>query len=258
MNNLRFLFFLYYYPPALGTAAKRNFRISTFISQLVSSSHIFTSSKSSQSVKPGENVIVETLPTFDYRYFLRRRTKDGAVPEHKKKSGSAQAIIRLVNTFPINIIAGEGGLIYFFNAIRKGKSLIKKENITHLYSSYRPFADHYAAYWLKKSNPQLVWIADFRDLIIDPHYNHILFPQRHHTLYKKIFSKADFLTTVSDGLASHLCHYNPNVLTLRNGIQGEIKPVQESYSPKFTLAYTGSMFLDKRNAQPVLDRKSVV
>ena len=251
MNNFRFLFFLYYYPPTPGTAAKRNFRIASFISKFVSSSHTFTSSTSSKDLTQKENISVETLPTFDYRYFLRRRTKDGAVPEHKKKSGSAQTIIRLINSFPINILAGEGGLIYFFNAVRKGKAIIKRDKITHLYSSYRPFADHYAAYWLKKAYPQLVWIADFRDLIIDPHYNHILFPQQHHTFYKKIFSKADLLTTVSDGLAKQLKAYNKNVITLKNGITGEITQPQPNPSPSFTIAYTGSMFLDKRNAQPV-------
>ena len=160
-------------------------------------------------------------------------------------------MIRLINSFPMNIIAGEGGLIYFIHAIRKGGKVIRNENISHLYSSYRPFTDHYVAYWLKRRHPQLVWIADFRDLVIDPHYNHILFPKNHHSFYKRIFSKADILTTVSDGLAKHLRTYNPNVLTLRNGISGEIVIPMPEQSTLFTIAYTGSMFLDKRNAEPL-------
>ena len=251
MNKFRFLFFLYYYPPVPGTAARRNFSISSFINHLVSSSYIFTSSKV-PSVKPSEeHVTIETLPTFDYRYFLRRLTKDGALPEHKKESGSAQFMIRLINSFPINVIAGEGGLIYFIKAIHKGGKIIRSEKITHIYSSYRPFTDHYAAYWLKRKHPELIWIADFRDLIIDPHYNHLLLPERHHALYKKIFCKADLLTTVSEGLALHLRNYNPSVLTLRNGIQDNFVIPKPIHTSLFSIVYTGSMFLDKRNAEPL-------
>lgn len=251
MKNFRFLFLLYYYPPVPGTAARRNYSISSFINRFVSSSYIFTSSKILP-VKPAEDhVIIETLPTFDYRYFLRRRTKDGALPEQVKKNPSAQFFIRVINSFPFNVIAGEGGLIYFINAVRKGAKIIRNEKISHIYTSYRPFTDHYVGYWLKQKYPHLIWIADFRDLIIDPHYNHILFSERHHSFYKKIFSKADILTTVSDGLASHLRSYNPNVITLRNGIKGEIKVSNPIHPSLFTIAYTGSMFLDKRNAEPL-------
>ena len=96
-----------------------------------------------------------------------------------------------------------------------------------------------------------MWIADFRDLIIDPHYNHILFSESHHALYKKIFSKADVLTTVSEGLAIHLRNYNPNVITLRNGIPGEFVITKPVHTSLFSVVYTGSMFLDKRNADPL-------
>ncbi len=192
-----------------------------------------------------------TIAAFDYRNILRRNTKDGALPENVKQHAAAQWMIRLINSFPFNIVAGEGGLIYFYNLLRKGSKSIREEHITHLYSSYRPFADHYAAFLLKKKHPHIFWIADFRDLIIDPHYNHILFAGNHQTFFSKIFRKADLLTTVSDGLATQLLAYNQNVITLRNGIEGDISQPQPVPASRFTFAYTGSMFLDKRNVEPL-------
>ena len=247
----RFLFFLYYYPPAMGTAAKRNFRIADAIAGKVSSAIIFTSS-----VLPGNfllpaNTVIRTIRAYDYRSLLRSKTKDGAIPETIKSNAPTQWAVRMINSFPLNIILGEGGLIYFLNLLRQGRRAIKEDHITHLYSSYRPFADHYAAYWLKKRNPQVIWIADFRDLMIDPHYMHIQSPGAHQAFFKKIFSKADLLTTVSDGLAKHLREYNENVVTLRNGISGEFQSAVPSVLPFFIIAYTGSMFLDKRNAEPL-------
>ena len=247
----RFLFFLYYYPPAMGTAAKRNFRIADAIAGKVNSVSIFTSSVVPDKFLRPANMAIRTIKAYDYRSLLRRNTKDGAIPETIKSNAPTQWAVRMINSFPLNIILGEGGLVYFLNLLRQGRRAIKDEHITHLYSSYRPFADHYAAYWLKQRNPQVIWIADFRDLMIDPHYQHIQSPGSHQAFFKKIFGTADLLTTVSDGLATHLREYNENVITLRNGIAGEIKSPVPSASPYFTIAYTGSMFLDKRNAEPL-------
>ncbi len=173
------------------------------------------------------------------------------MPEGKKESKGMQSLIRLINTFPLNILIGEGGIIYFLSLLRKGRKAIRENKITHLYSSYRPFTDHYAAYILKKRNPHLYWIADFRDLVIDPHYNHLYFPKIHQPFLKNIFKKADLLTTVSDGLAQHLKIYNTEVITLRNGIRDIPDQLIPGFSKYFRIAYTGSMFLDKRNAGPL-------
>ena len=50
----------------------------------------------------------------------------------------------------------------------------------------------------------------------------------------------------------HLKQYNDNVYVLRNGISNTAdKPVPVAQS-HFTMVYTGSMFLDKRNPRPML------
>lgn len=250
LHSARFLFFLYYYPPIQGTAAKRNYLIASEIIRRVSFARIFTATKLEKgSTSPDENV--ETIKASDYRSLLRKKTKDGALPETSKESKWMQFVIRLINTFPINVLAGEGGLFYFVRLLRKGQRSIKEDKITHLYSSYRPFADHYAAYILKKWNPHLFWVADFRDLIIDPHYNHIYFPIVQQAFYKRVFKKAALLTTVSNGLSRHLKQYNSNVITLRNGIRNIPSEIISAHCKYFKLAYTGSMFLDKRNATPI-------
>jgi glycosyltransferase involved in cell wall biosynthesis len=246
----RFLFILYFTPPAPGTAPKRNFRILQYLSKKVEQSVLFTAGRPTPEI-PG----VDTFSTkaWDYRTYLRRKTRDGYLPEQQKASLWKQWGIKLINTFPFSIVIGEGGLMYFISLVRKGNEVIRNEKITHLYSSFRPFADHYIAYWLKKKNPQLTWIADFRDLIVDEHYQHIFFPKNHQSFFKKIFSTANLLTTVSDGLAIHLKEYNPNVLVVRNGIDGESQVPLPSASSHFTITYTGSMFLNTRNPKPVFE-----
>lgn len=232
----------------MGTAAKRNARIASALASKATESHLLTTTVLPV---PVERVTIHQIKAYDYRRWLRSRSDDGAVKESAKANPISQWLIRLINTFPVNIIVGEGGLLYLIRALRMGNQLIKTQGISHIYSSYRPFADHYAAWILKKRHPHVCWIADFRDLIIDPHYQHIFNLNRHQRVYKKIFSDADVLTTVSDGLAQHLKAYNSNVITLRNGINDPVSipdPVTTDY---FYIVYTGSMFLDKRNAEPL-------
>ncbi|MEO6130731.1 MAG: hypothetical protein ABIQ02_02705, partial [Saprospiraceae bacterium] len=95
------------------------------------------------------------------------------------------------------------------------------------------------------------WIADFRDLLVDPYFNHLYFNKPHQSLFKAIFKRADVITTVSEGLAEQLKKYNPNVIVVKNGIvnfSGRFIPIPTSL---FTMAYTGSMYLDKKNAKPL-------
>ncbi len=251
MSLPRFLFFLYYFPPLQGTPPKRNHQVASEISHKTAFSRIFTSTEQAEAIVENGHVQIQTIPASDYRSYLRTKSVDGALPEEKKESWWMQMMVKLINTFPINILIGEGGLFYFLRLMREGHRAIRTERITHIYSSYRPFTDHYAAYRLKKKHPRLIWIADFRDLIIDPHYNHIFSGSSQQLFFKRIFKRADVLTTVSDGLAKHLREYNPNVLTIRNGIIRIPESIPETHCKYFKIAYTGSMFLDKRNAEPV-------
>ena len=198
-----------------------------------------------------EQALVQKIHAFDFRYFIRMKSVSGAIVDKKKKSKWVQRLIKWMNTFPFTILIGEGGPVYIANVVFKGSRAIRKHKITHLYTSFRPFTDHFAAYILKRMHPGVIWIADFRDLMIDPYFNHLYYENLHHRLFKRVFRKADILTTVSDGLAQHLKKYNPNVITLKNGIRNFPVDLAPSPCPYFIIAYTGSMYLDKKNARPL-------
>jgi len=202
-----------------------------------------------------EDVGIRTLRVkrLDYRSFFGSDQQGGAVRESVKRNQLAQWLVRLVNTFPINILVGEGGLLYLWQLIRKGSRCIREDQVTHLYSSFRPMTDHLAAWYLKRRYPALCWIADFRDLPVDPHYRHVLFPGWHRRLYARLFSKADILTTVSEGLAAMLQEDHPQVVVTRNGLPGGHSIPGTVVCPKFTIVYTGSLFLGYRDPSPMFE-----
>jgi hypothetical protein len=90
---------------------------------------------------------------------------------------------------------------------------------------------------------------------VEPHYDTVYLKRFQHWCNKQMLRKANLVTTVSDGLATHLSAYHPYIYAFKNGIpplQNQLlgKSLPPQYASKFTVAYTGSMFGDERN--PIL------
>jgi hypothetical protein len=187
---------------------------------------------------------VDYIPTLDFRRILSFFRKNVTYfSSQKKKHPIKKFIIRLIDSFPLNLLIGDGGLLYILAGYRKAANLVKKEGITHIFSSFRPYSDHAIAYLLKRRFPHLYWIADFRDVQVDPNRKNVLLPSFQHWCNRQILKKADLLTSVSKGYTRYLSRYNDRVFCLYNGIEAknEISRDQTPFS-KFTLAYTGTVY----------------
>ncbi len=256
--NSKILFIFYYYPPLHSIAVKRNYTISTLTGAYFSKSLVLSSSNSI-ALQSDKNLLHikanYIINSFDYRNWLSMfsRKKSIHLNENVKNNIFSQFFIKLINSFPFNVLIGEGGITYIIRAYKKSRDIIKEEGITHIYTSFRPFADHFIGYLLKiKFKTQLHWTADFRDLHVDPIYNNVLFPRLQHYFNTQIFKKADLLTTVSEGLSLHLKQYNSQVFVVRNGISA-LKTLPTSSNDLFTITYTGSLFTIERDPSLVFE-----
>jgi hypothetical protein len=247
MFNRKVLFLLYNYPPELGTAPKRNFQLSESLGEAFDQKFIITCYKSNRK----QSGYIKEIKPFDYRSIVRKYSNSGYLSERLKKNVLSRVLIKLINTFPINLIFGEGGGIYLIESFYFASKFVKQHKITHVYSSYRPVSDHFVAYMLKRRFPHLCWIADFRDLPVEPHYQQQYLPNLHKNIYSYFFKKAKVALTVSSGLANELNLYNDNIEVVMNGIEDDYlfpKPVIVS---SFNIVYTGSLFLEERNPNPL-------
>ena len=276
----RLLCFLYYFPPIKSIAVNRNWRIVQHLQPYFSDIFVFTTQNNRllpQEARDTEGVNIFEIPTFDYRTltaWLRPNRSEMHHDEGAKSNPIVRFAIRLLDSFPFNLLFHEGGIIYSLISFWRAAKLIRKEKITHIYSSFRPMSDHFTAHLLKIFFPNLVWIADFRDLHIDPLYQMPLIKPFQHWCNKRLLRRADLVTTVSEGLAVHLKAYHSNVYALRNGVHLDNQKAFElrtqkgdpsvsasknssisnniPISKKFTFAYTGSMWLDERNPSLLL------
>ena len=281
-SNSRLLCLLYYFPPIKSIAVNRNWGAVRHLQPYFDDVFVFTTRNNQllpQEARDTEGVKISEITTFDYRTltaWLRPNRSEMHHNEGAKSSPIVRFGIRLLDSFPFNLLFHEGGLLYSLIGFWRAAKLIRREKITHIYSSFRPMSDHFTAHLLKIAFPHLVWIADFRDLHIDPLYQMPLVRPFQHWCNKRLLRRADLVTTVSEGLAIHLRAYHSNVYALRNGVHlesqkafellnqkrdpsvstpknTEISPNSPIFQyPKFTFAYTGSMWIDERNPSLLL------
>jgi hypothetical protein len=202
-----------------------------------------------------EKITVETIYTLDYRTLMSKlkptREHGGSqLKESQKSSSFIQFVIRMQRSFPFFLLMAEGSIFYIFKAYRRAAQLVKTENISVVYSSFMPYADHVVAWMLKRKFPHLVWVADFRDLHLEPIYKNTLWPGLQRWFERRILSKADIVTSVSDGLCDKLKDYHANVMTITKGVT--LRPERKLYEV-FTISYVGGLFREFRDPRPVFN-----
>ncbi|HOL49563.1 MAG TPA: hypothetical protein PLW07_03205, partial [bacterium] len=138
------------------------------------------------------------------------------------------------------------------HGVYAGKYVIEKESISAIISTCSPISCHTIAHKLKKIFPQLVWVADFRDLWAhNPFHKHTRPTQfLKETVEKKLLENADFITTVSEPLADHLRRFhNKETFSIPNGFDPDEYNFDAQVDQKFSITYTGSIYPEERDPE---------
>ena len=231
----------YYYPPIRSGGVLRNYYFSKEFAKQFDVVHVITTSNvdilEQEEMDIPPNVIIYKAATRDFRSIKRANNH---IKESTKSSSLFRFLLKLKKTLPFHFYIGEGGTKYIREAISMASTIILNNNISHLYTSFMPYADHKIAYKIMLRNPHLTWIADFRDLQVEPIYKNILFPRWNLAIERRIVSPAKIVTTVSEGLTVHLKKIHKNVVSIPRGIELQKEPFLKS--SVFTIAYTGNLF----------------
>ena len=241
-------------------AGFRNYAIAKNLKSRFDEVHVITSKKSNIVQQDKLDIAMFQLSpilNLDYRTLSKGLRK---IWGHKKQKTKVKNQIigiwvrKLLDSFPTNILFGEGGLLYIILGFFKAMQLIRQERIRFIFSSYRPYSDHLIAFLVKLFYPSIYWVADFADLQIDPVIKNVYWVDFQHWCNKKILSKANLLSTVSKGLATRLKPYHSNIFVLRNGISLPLSSISSSKEkpPFFRIVYTGSLY-GNRTALPLFE-----
>jgi len=173
------------------------------------------------------------------------------LPTYKEKKTLIDIIIQLwaeIFTYP------DPTINWAISAIEKGNEIIKESHFDAIVSSMTPLTSHIIANDLVRKN-KIPWIADFRDLWTQNHYDKNLrirhfFERR---LELRTLSSANALTTVSQPLVEKLkeLHKNKNVYSIPNGYDPEQLNPGIPLTKKFSITYTGRLYKGRRDPEPL-------
>ena len=147
-------------------------------------------------------------------------------------------------------------------ALRAGRRLIESCNVAAIYSTSFPITAHLAAYRLKRATG-IPWVADFRDLWTENHYDgtsSALRKRLDRMIERRLLAGADALVTVSEAWSDALRRLSGGVKrveVIRNGFDPE--DFSEDISPdptRWTLTYVGSFYGARQDPSPVFDALS--
>lgn len=138
---------------------------------------------------------------------------------------------------------------------KKLLSILETGNFDCIFSSYGPLFCHYVAGKLRKRQPGLRWIADFRDPVVSQWCFGYRLTRRHTGRYiRGVCARADLVTTVSEGLARYYREAGgapDKVRVLRNGFD-PAPPPDPAPHDTLRLLYAGTLYPGKSDLRPVL------
>jgi glycosyltransferase involved in cell wall biosynthesis len=156
-------------------------------------------------------------------------------------------------SFPFLYLTDDGGPDYLHRAYRLGVDLVRREGISTIFSSFRPWSDHLVARRLKRKFPHLHWIADFRDLHADPVRQDVWWPALQRRWARWVVKPADEVWGVSEGQVEYLKEIFPAASVHRNHLVA-LPPVETApETRRFTIVYTGSLYEKLQSIRPLVD-----
>lgn len=145
------------------------------------------------------------------------------------------------------------------NWVRKILNKLKSESFDVVISTGCPYIVHSIAYKLKKKNPNLFWVLDWRDLWTqNSNFLGLKIFHRHEKRIERTYhNTCDFITTISDGLQESLQQITTkDIHVIYNGYNPDeyafLYKRERKKNSRLTIAYLGTLYKGFRDPEPLL------
>jgi len=246
-NGGNVLWITQYFPPGEAVAARRLGHLSA---KIAGDQRQFVIKRAEAGVywAASDGVTVETIIARDFRAAMTSPAADVA----RAKRSPIRHLLPLRQSTPFLYLTDDGGPHYRRQAYQKAGELIEKHGITTVFSSFRPWSDHLVARKLKARYPHLYWIADFRDLPVDPVRKDVWWPALQTWWGKRVIASADETWCVSEGQKAQLAAWHPNIRVVRNALLALPPPGLPPVTARFDIVYTGSLYPGLQSVAPLV------
>jgi len=255
-QSKKVLIITYYWPPGSGPGVQRFLKMSKFLPQLGWKPVVLT-------VKNGsypsyDETLLEEIP--DELSTYRTKTIEPFTIYNRLTGGKGKKIgVGMIGMHHKKSLAKKISLYiranYFFPDARKGwipfaykkaLKIIRNEKIDVVVTTGPPHSSHIIGLKLKRKLG-IPWLVDMRDPWVNNFFNMSL-PRTNRTIRKEkkyedlILSKADSVTTVSQGLRNEFADRNSKTEVIYNGYDAEdIPEPSRNKQSEFLLSYVGNL-----------------
>lgn len=250
----------YYWPPAGGPGAQRIVKFAKYLPDFGWQPIVLT-------VKNGEFPYIDeslandtetakvirtySIEPFQFYKKMTGRKSSETLPVGLLTVKSQKPTERIAGWMRSNLFVPDARVGWIPFAVRKGLSIIRRENIDAIFTSSPPHSLQLAGLWLKKLTG-LPWIVDFRDPWTDIRYyqfsNRLRFAKKLDAYYERqVLQSADHILTVSADLvhkfqqkvrhvSSDRIHVMPNGFDV-----SDFQHTVSVGSEKFTILHSGNI-----------------
>ena len=246
------LIITYYWPPFGGSGVQRWLKFSKYLPENGWKPIIFTPENPSFDIQDSnllkdihEDIEICKFPIWEpysigQKIFGNHNSSNSGILSNRKSSKS-----KFLNWIRGNFFIPDPKVFWVKPSIKFLKKKISEENITHIISTGPPHSMHLISLGLKKYNPDLKWIADFRDPwsnldLLDEFHLTKRSRKKHVYLENQVLLNADITLTVSETWKrSFLNLGSDNVKLITNGYDDDDFKFSKKQNDKFIIGHFG-------------------
>ncbi len=273
MNNKSILIIAYYWPPSSGVAGHRWLHMSNYLEKLGYNVHVIVPENPDYTAKDDDlfrfvspKIKVTKSKNFEIRNIISKRKEVKETSELDSLFYRDKSALSLKEKIMLwvrgNIFIPDARITWYLKSKKSILNYVKTNKIDVLITTGTPHSLHLFGLFLKK-RLNLKWIADFRDPWTTIEYHNKMYLSsfakiKHKNLEKKVLSKADAVTTVSNSWAEEFKEIGANnVHVILNGYEessfsnNKVKPYED-----FIICHPGTLNEDRipNNLFPVLSK----
>lgn len=256
MNHSNVLIITYYWPPAGGPGVQRWLKFSQYLPEFGWKPIVYTPKNPSypiidetlmEEIHPEVSVLKTKIwEPYQIAERIYPKSKDYKAGHFEKKENQS-----LFSKFAVfirgNFFIPDARKFWVKPSVKFLKDYLRAYPVDVIITTGPPHSMHLIGYELKKSNPKINWIADFRDPWTQISYHEELrltskSQKKHRELEKQVFQSADLILATSFTDAENYKNLGAKrVEVLTNGYEARDFQIGKIISSKFKITYSGGL-----------------
>ena len=256
--NKKVLIIAYYWPPSGGSGVQRWLKFVKYLPSCGWEPFVFTPENPSFAIQdpslavdvPPEAEVIRFPIWEPYDIFFRLSrlfgARKSAVPTELVSGQTTSVSQRLATWIRANLIIPDPRIYWVRPSVKFLSDFLRANDIKTIVTTGPPHSLHLIGYKLKKADPSIRWLADFRDPwsewgLLDSLRVGQLARRRHHTLERRVLRTADVVTTITPFYVRRFTALaGRSVSLLTNGYdEDDFKDLAVRRAGQFTIRHVG-------------------